>query len=586
MNGRKVTIIGGGVAGMSAAHELAERGFEVTVLERKDIPGGKARSLPVTGSGTAGRPPLPGEHGFRFFPGFYRHLPDTMMRIPYRGQPGGVFDNLVEATEIEMRSRTQRDLIAAGFPRSAAQLGLDLTAAIRDLFFGDPGLSLADIVHFARRIVAILTSCDERRIEQLENQSWWDFCDAPRRSRRYQDYLADGLSRTLVAVKARDLSARTGGVTIAQLLLGLVTPGGCSDRVLNGPTNDVWIDPWLRYLTGRGVRYRLNTVVTGIRCEGGRITGVTCTEGGAAPRTEDADHYLAAVPMEAMREFLASEPGLAAADPQLARLGELRTSWMNGVMFYLRSAPALVHGHSLFIDSPWALTSISQQQFWSGIDLTTMGSGEATGILSVIISDWDTDGELHHKPARDCSAPELIAEVRHQLVARGVPGLADANIVRSFVDDDIQEPNPNRDTNAEPLLINTVGSWSCRPDAATAVHNLFLASDYVRTNTDVATMEAANEAARRAVNAILDTARSTARRCDVWPLREPRILAPLRALDRVRFREEQAAAGREGFASPASGYRPPTWPAPPGPEPVEVELRGAAAEASKAGRVR
>ena len=143
--------------------------------------------------------------------------------------------------------------------------------------------------------------------------------------------------------KARDLSARTGGVTMAQLLLGLVTPGGCSDRVLNGPTNDVWIDPWLRYLTGRGVRYRLNAVVTGIRCEAGRITGVTCTEGGAAPRTEDADHYIAAVPMEAMRGFLASEPGLAAADPQLARLGELRTSWMNGVMFYLRSAPALTH---------------------------------------------------------------------------------------------------------------------------------------------------------------------------------------------------------------------------------------------------
>ena len=30
----KVIILGGGVAGMSAAHELAERGFEVEVYER------------------------------------------------------------------------------------------------------------------------------------------------------------------------------------------------------------------------------------------------------------------------------------------------------------------------------------------------------------------------------------------------------------------------------------------------------------------------------------------------------------------------------------------------------------------------
>ena len=31
----KVIILGGGVAGMSAAHELIERGFEVVVLERR-----------------------------------------------------------------------------------------------------------------------------------------------------------------------------------------------------------------------------------------------------------------------------------------------------------------------------------------------------------------------------------------------------------------------------------------------------------------------------------------------------------------------------------------------------------------------
>ena len=30
----RVIVLGGGVAGMSAAHELIERGFEVVVLER------------------------------------------------------------------------------------------------------------------------------------------------------------------------------------------------------------------------------------------------------------------------------------------------------------------------------------------------------------------------------------------------------------------------------------------------------------------------------------------------------------------------------------------------------------------------
>ena len=78
----RVAILGGGVAGLTAAHELVERGFEVVVLEARDIPGGKARSLPVPGSAAGGRADLPAEHGFRFFPGFYQHVPDTMRRIP------------------------------------------------------------------------------------------------------------------------------------------------------------------------------------------------------------------------------------------------------------------------------------------------------------------------------------------------------------------------------------------------------------------------------------------------------------------------------------------------------------------------
>ncbi len=78
-----VAILGGGVAGLSAAHELAERGFEVHVYERKPVLGGKARSIPVPDSARDGRKPLPGEHGFRFFPGFYKHVTDTMRRIPY-----------------------------------------------------------------------------------------------------------------------------------------------------------------------------------------------------------------------------------------------------------------------------------------------------------------------------------------------------------------------------------------------------------------------------------------------------------------------------------------------------------------------
>jgi hypothetical protein len=49
-------------------------------------------------------------------------------------------------------------------------------------------------------------------------------------------------------------------------------------------------------------------------------------------------------------------------------------------------------------------------------------------------------------------------------------------------------------------------------------------------------MEAANEAARRAVNGVLDAVGSGVARCAVWPLREPALFAQARSLDRLLHR--------------------------------------------------
>src|ERR671915_1777358 len=143
----RVIVLGGGVAGMSAAHELSERGFEVTVLETRDAAGGKARSFPFPGSAQGGRPPLPGEHGFRFFPGFYRHLPDTMRRIPYGERGRTVVDNLVTATEVQIARANGRELVSpAHLPRDFR----DLHKAFRFLteYGTSVGIPPEDAAHF------------------------------------------------------------------------------------------------------------------------------------------------------------------------------------------------------------------------------------------------------------------------------------------------------------------------------------------------------------------------------------------------------------------------------------------------------
>jgi uncharacterized protein with NAD-binding domain and iron-sulfur cluster len=544
-----VVVLGGGVAGLSAAHELVERGFQVRVFEQRDVPGGKARSVvvpssrPWTNVGTVhlgksvtqARRDLPGEHGFRFFPRFYRHVVDTMSRIPYRGGRS-VADNL-ENTSGTVFARFGKPPLS--LPNTVPGNIVDLFALVNDLgtLFGpELGISAEDHAFFDERIWEILTSCEERRAEDLEKVGWWQFVDAERRSEAYQKFYASGITRSLVAARAARASAKTIGNTFVQLMFNLSEPSVSNDRVLNGPTNDVWIDPWLEHLRSRGVEYHLNARVRSIQVDNGRVQAVTI-ERDRSTETVTGDYFVCALPVEVMAD-LVNEP-LVRADPHLATFSALRdsTAWMNGIQFYLSHDVPIGPGHQIYLDSPWALTSISPTQFWRDVDLSTITDGTIRGVISVVISDWDTPG-LNGKPARACSRLEIRDEVWEQLKrslnVQGAEILEDEDLRNWFLDQDI---DPLLRSNAEPLLVNEIDTWRLRPTAQTGIPNFVLAADYVQTFTDLATMEGANEAARRAVNAILHVAGSSATECPVWNLHEPELLRPWREHDRTRYRQ-------------------------------------------------
>lgn len=529
--GQTVAVLGGGVAGLSAAHELAERGFDVTVYEKKPVLGGKARSIPVPGTGSGTRRDLPGEHGFRFFPGFYRHITDTMRRIPY-GSRGNTFDNLSVATRILLARAGQTEITwLALHPKTLEDFRVFLLQLFTPL-----GVPLEELKFFVSRLLVFATSCTARRLAEYEEMPWWKFIEAERMSKTYQAYLGQGLTRSLVAMRAEESSTRTVGTTQLQLLLGLISPDRVFDRLLAGPTNDVWIDPWTKHLAGLGAKFHQGAPVSAIHTDGERVTGATL-EGSAGSIKVTADFYIAALPVEVMASLMTGE--LKRAAPSLSNLDKLQTRWMNGIQFYLSEDVPMTHGHVIYLDSPWALTSISQRQFWKDIDLAEYGDGNVGGIISVDISDWDAPGVVFGKPAKECSADEIRHEVWTQLKQHLNDGPAkpidDTKLVGWFLDSSIEFPNPGMATNAEPLLINTAGSLKYRPEAQGELDNFFVASDYVRTYTDIACMEAANEAARRAVNALLLASGSDAPPARIWPLEEPEFLRPLKEIDRVRF---------------------------------------------------
>jgi len=201
-------------------------------------------------------------------------------------------------------------------------------------------------------------------------------------------------------------------------------------------------------------------------------------------------------------------------------------------------------------------------------------NGNVKGILSVDISNWNEPGLFEwpvkgskkkmRKTARECTREEIKIEVWEQLkksvnLPNQPPLLEDDNVVEIFLDPDIKkdpdrslqnlidifinpdmkkDPDrllPNLYKDAEPLYIDYADSWHNRPDAYTRIPNFFLAADYVRTDTQLATMEAANEAARRATNSIISASGANVPLCKIWCFSEPLIFYIWRWQDSKRY---------------------------------------------------
>ncbi|HKQ70039.1 MAG TPA: hypothetical protein VJT73_11905, partial [Polyangiaceae bacterium] len=285
------------------------------------------------------------------------------------------------------------------------------------------------------------------------------------------------------------------------------------------------------------------------------------------------------IPVEQMAYYVNRSEALRRLDPDLKKIVRLseHVAWMSGIQFYLTEDVKITAGHVDCLDSEWHLTAISQTQFWHDVDMKERGHGAYRGkvksILSVDISAWDQKGQLHRREAFACTRQQIAEEVWDQLKRslnrpNQAPELTDEMLLGQkidadsfYLDDDIAERLDRKKQafytkfesvrfsseailarqasaggetletsiaygdravmNAEPLLVNRAGALPLRPTARTNIGNLFLAADYVRTTTNLATMEGANEAARLAVNEILADAGSSQRPCEIFPLWQP-----------------------------------------------------------------
>jgi len=212
------------------------------------------------------------------------------------------------------------------------------------------------------------------------------------------------------------------------------------------------------------------------------------------------------------------------------------TNWMVGAQFFLNADVPMCEGHVFYPRSRWALTSISQAQFWNRgrRAMASYGDGRLRGILSVDVSDCfapDRDGQrLVDQTSREAILDRIFAQILEALDGPTRRALRRARFA-AHLDDEVTV-GAGGVTNTARLLVHPPGSWHDRPEARLDIPNLFLAADYVRTSVDLASMEGANEAGRRAAGGVLDALKLAAEPVDLFAFDGLERFRALRRLDR------------------------------------------------------
>jgi hypothetical protein len=468
----EVTIVGGGIAGLTSALRLLQRGFAVTLMEQDNFLGGMLRAAQCDDSECHVRH----EHSYHMFTNWYLNTWDIVDELNLRRNftPRSAFRFLKRG-----HTRTQQ-MVDPGW----------IGTFWPNLFSGVA--SPPDVFVFMYSLIDLL-STPIHRDDFLDLYS----VNAFMRARPYATEAAAQLQQrvweTVWAIPSYDASARTYKTFLKY---------GNFDPVpqlwlLNKNKYDGLIKPIEDKLKSYGDKFKLELLARVTKLDvdaAGRVSGLHYEKLKQSPTFHDppavepgdrhhdikGDLIVAATP-GGLSKLITDEVYIR--DPGLGSVRYLSAQPMASVELHFKEGvwlPNVPNDVTVLVDAKYQMTFLDYGQVWESQKATflyvTVSDFEA--LMPVTPELRDANGDI----VLDLQQPKTAIDYILVQLKESVP----------FNIHDLDLHLTRIDTNSgSELFANDTGSWQYRPRATTRIANLFLAGTFCRNYADAATIEGA-----------------------------------------------------------------------------------------------
>ncbi len=473
-----VTVVGGGIAGLTAALRLSERGYAVRLYEAKPVLGGNLASFPRNG----------------VYHDVYSHMFSTWYRNFWTIVEHDL--GLDRATCFEPRDRV--NLLRKG---ATGYEQIRNVGSVRDAWSNlMSGVEPAPDMFVWNYSMLDLLAHTFRARRVLSQNSVNGFMD----SRAYSTRRAASLHDLILMIVWSSHSDLTAASSYREFIKYSYRTPAPMTWLLRGNLHDRLLKPLEDRLRSNGCEIRTGTSVTGVHLTNGRVDRIELQDAAfmathevhpiaTTAREEPVDYLVLAVPPAVLHTLISTgEPGHRIVD-QLPALSQVRRLHSEPIpvldVYFKRKLPGIPKEHVALRESKYDLTFLDLSQLWSD-------DPNMRGITALTVAASDFEALPSANPRDD--AFTMLTKL-HGYISVFEPGRAWGD-----PESDIDWDKSSFQTNlADQLFINEVGSEQWRPHSSyTAVPNLFFAGDFCRTAIDMTTVEAAVTSGLEAARAL------------------------------------------------------------------------------------